>query len=239
MNAAVWLERSARRDGDAPALFDGTRLNATYREFRDRAAALAARGVGRGARVALFLGNRSDSLVALYGVRFAGAAAVPINAKLHAKEAAWILENSGAALCFVSETSGAALRGGWLMTGDVGSLDEDGNLTLHDRSRDVIISGGSNIYPREIEDVLLTHADMRGCAVIGRPSVEWGEEVVAFVVARDGARIDAATLDAVCVAEIARFKRPKLYRFVAEPPKNNYCKVLKTELRALLAETSR
>lgn len=502
MNLAVWLERSASRDGGAPALFDGARLNATYGQFRDRAAALAAAlsalGVAPGARVALFMGNRSDYLVALYGVWFAGAAAVPINAKLHPKEAAWILGDSGAALCFTTTKSGAALsevsdvalvdvegaafaamtqgtggppasrgaedlawlfytsgttgrpkgvrithgmitamslcypldvdavaaedgayyaapmshgaglyapihvrlgarhicpesggfdaaellqaargqgplsmfmaptmvrrlideakrqgsdgagiktivygggpmyradiedavatlgprfvqiygqgecpmaitalsraevadrahprwrerltsvgraqsavevaigdadgrplppgavgeimargapvmpgywdnpeasakalRGGWLMTGDVGSLDADGFLTLQDRSKDVIISGGSNIYPREIEDVLLTHDAVHECAVIGRPSAEWGEDVVAFVVARAGAQIDAATLDALCVAEIARFKRPKLYRFVEALPKNNYGKVLKTDLRRMLAE---
>jgi long-chain acyl-CoA synthetase len=75
---------------------------------------------------------------------------------------------------------------GWLMTGDVGRLDADGYLTLADRSKDVIISGGTNIYPREVEEVLLTHPDVHEVSVVGRPSAEWGEDVVAFVVAVGG-----------------------------------------------------
>lgn len=129
------------------------------------------------------------------------------------------------------EASAAALREGWLYTGDVGSLDADGFLTLKDRSKDVIISGGSNIYPREVEEVLLQHPDVQEVSVVGRAHAEWGEIVVAFVVARPGAALDLAELDALCLEHIARFKRPKEYRLVAELPKNNYGKVLKTELR--------
>lgn len=127
-----------------------------------------------------------------------------------------------------------ALRGGWLHTGDIGSLDGDGYLTLRDRSKDLIISGGSNIYPREIEEVLLRHPDVIEASVVGRPHPEWGEEVVAFVVTRPGAKVDTAALDALCLENIARFKRPKDYRFVESLPKNNYGKILKTELRAIL-----
>jgi len=127
------------------------------------------------------------------------------------------------------------LRGGWLRTGDLGSFDADGFLTLRDRSKDMIISGGSNIYPREIEEVLLRHPDLVEASVVGRPHREWGEEVVAFVVARSGAEIAAETLDRLCLDHIARFKRPRLYRFVDALPKNNYGKVLKTELRRQLA----
>ncbi len=126
------------------------------------------------------------------------------------------------------------LRGGWLHTGDLGSLDENGFLTLRDRAKDMIISGGSNIYPREIEDVLLRHPDLVEAAVIGRPHPEWGEEVVAFVVRRPGAAVDAPALDRLCLAQIARYKRPRDYRFVDSLPKNNYGKILKTELRKLL-----
>jgi acyl-CoA synthetase (AMP-forming)/AMP-acid ligase II len=129
-----------------------------------------------------------------------------------------------------------SLRGGWLWTGDLGSRDARGLLTLKDRSKDLIISGGSNIYPREIEEVLTTHAGVAECAVVSRPHADWGEEVIAFVVPRVGAvAVDAAALDALCLANIARFKRPKAYRFVDTLPKNNYGKVLKTELRAWLA----
>jgi len=125
------------------------------------------------------------------------------------------------------------LRGGWLHTGDLGSLDEAGYLTIRDRSKDMIISGGSNIYPREIEEVLLRHPAVAECSVVGRPHPEWGEEVVAFVV-RSG-DVNTQQLDALCLEHIARFKRPRDYRFVDSLPKNNYGKVLKTELRRRLA----
>jgi long-chain acyl-CoA synthetase len=129
------------------------------------------------------------------------------------------------------EATAATLRGGWLHTGDLGVLDADGFLTLRDRSKDLITSGGSNIYPREVEEVLLQHPAVAEVAVIGRPDPQWGEAVVAFVVAAPGEHCDAALLDAHCLAAIARFKRPKDYRFVDALPKNNYGKVLKTELR--------
>ncbi len=127
------------------------------------------------------------------------------------------------------------LRGGWLHTGDLGSFDEEGFLTLRDRSKDMIISGGSNIYPREIEEVLLRHPDLVEVSVVGRPHPEWGEEVVAFVVARPAAKVEPEQLDRLCLDHIARFKRPRHYRFVDALPKNNYGKVLKTELRLMLA----
>jgi long-chain acyl-CoA synthetase len=134
------------------------------------------------------------------------------------------------------EATADTLRGGWLHTGDLGSFDEDGFLTLRDRSKDMIISGGSNIYPREIEEVLLRHPDLVEVSVVGRPHREWGEEVVAFVVALPEAEVAAEALDRLCLEHIARFKRPRAYRFVDALPKNNYGKVLKTELRRRLAE---
>jgi long-chain acyl-CoA synthetase len=128
----------------------------------------------------------------------------------------------------------ATLRGGWLHTGDLGSLDAQKYLTLSDRSKDLIISGGSNIYPREVEEVLLRHPNVVEASVVGRPHPDWGEEIVAFIVTRPGATVAAAALDALCLDHIARFKRPKDYRFVESLPKNNYGKVLKTELRERL-----
>jgi long-chain acyl-CoA synthetase len=125
------------------------------------------------------------------------------------------------------DATAQALKGGWLHTGDVGTFDADGYLTLKDRSKDLIISGGSNIYPREVEEVLLQHPNVREASVIGRPDREWGEAVVAYVVGE----ASAAELDALCLAHIARFKRPKDYVFVDALPKNNYGKILKTELR--------
>ena len=127
------------------------------------------------------------------------------------------------------QASAAALKGGFLHTGDLGAFDADGYLTLKDRSKDMIISGGSNIYPREVEEILLKHGRVREVSVIGRPDREWGEVVVAYVVG-DAPR---AELDALCLNSIARFKRPKDYVFVEALPKNNYGKILKTELRAM------
>ena len=124
------------------------------------------------------------------------------------------------------------LQGGWLYTGDMGALDADGFLTLKDRSKDVIISGGSNIYPREVEEVLLLHPQVREVAVVGQRDAEWGEVVVAFLVAGEGGTVPGAELDALCLEHIARFKRPKEYRWVEALPKNAYGKVLKTELRS-------
>jgi long-chain acyl-CoA synthetase len=127
------------------------------------------------------------------------------------------------------EATASAIRDGWLHTGDVGSFDADGYLTLKDRSKDMIISGGSNIYPREVEEVLLKHPAVREVSVIGRPDREWGEVVVAYVVGD----AKSAELDKLCLDAIARFKRPKHYVFIDALPKNNFGKILKTELRAM------
>jgi acyl-CoA synthetase (AMP-forming)/AMP-acid ligase II len=129
-----------------------------------------------------------------------------------------------------ADATQATLKAGWLYTGDMGSYDQQGYLTLRDRSKDVVISGGSNIYPREVEEALLEHPGVAEACVVGAPDPEWGEVVVAFIVgsAPDGA-LDAHLLD-----RIARFKRPKRYVFVDELPKNSYGKVLKRELRARL-----
>jgi long-chain acyl-CoA synthetase len=127
-----------------------------------------------------------------------------------------------------------AVRDGWLWTGDVGWLDERGFLTLRDRSKDLIIRGGANIYPREVEEVLLRHPGVLECSVVGCPDADLGESVAAFVVTRPGLAVGEADLDALCLDHIARFKRPRLYRFVDALPKNHYGKVLKTELRGQL-----
>jgi acyl-CoA synthetase (AMP-forming)/AMP-acid ligase II len=137
------------------------------------------------------------------------------------------------------DATAETLRNGWLHTGDVGSFDSDGYLTLRDRSKDLIISGGMNIYPREVEEALLRHPGVRATAVVGRPDAEWGEAVVAFVVAADGVGVPSVDeLDRMCIENIARFKRPKEYRFVDVLPTNNYGKVLKRELRDRLKTES-
>jgi acyl-CoA synthetase (AMP-forming)/AMP-acid ligase II len=129
-----------------------------------------------------------------------------------------------------ADATATTLKDGWLHTGDMGSFDARGFLTLRDRSKDVVISGGSNIYPREVEEVLVEHPGVSEACVVGAPDEEWGEVVVAFVVGS----ASAAELDAHVLERIARFKRPKRYEFVDAIPKNSYGKVLKRELRARL-----
>lgn len=132
------------------------------------------------------------------------------------------------------EATVETLRGGWLHTGDLGNFDEEGFLTLRDRSKDLIISGGMNIYPREVEEVLQLHPNIRAAAVIGKPDPEWGEAVVAFIVAEKKSLPSTEELDQLCLERIARYKRPKEYRFVDSLPTNNYGKVVKRELRETL-----
>ena len=127
------------------------------------------------------------------------------------------------------EATAATLRDGWLHTGDLGVFDADGFLTLKDRAKDVVISGGANIYPREIEELLLTDVGVVEVSVIGRPDSDWGEIVVAYIVGT----ATAEKLDALCLSNIARFKRPKAYVHVDALPKNSYGKILKTSLRAI------
>jgi len=136
------------------------------------------------------------------------------------------------------EATAAALKDGWLYTGDVGVIDADGFLTLKDRTKDMIISGGSNIYPREVEEVLLQHDAVLEASVVGRFHPEWGEEVVAFIVLKPGGKASKLDLDNFCLENIARFKRPKNYRFLDSLPKNNYGKILKTVLREQLESES-
>ena len=126
------------------------------------------------------------------------------------------------------------LREDWLYTGDLGSFDDRGYLTLRDRSKDVVISGGSNIYPREVEEALVEHPGVTEACVVGAPDAEWGEVVVAFIVGTAGEQ----ALDTHLLERIARFKRPKKYVYVEELPKNSYGKVLKRELRGRLEHTA-
>lgn len=134
------------------------------------------------------------------------------------------------------EASAQALQDGWLKTGDLGYLNAEGFLTLKERSKDVVISGGSNIYPREVEEVLLTMPAVAEVSVLGAPDAEWGEVVVAFVVPAANQELNVADLDAHCLAHIARFKRPKRYFIRESLPKNNYGKIVKASLREELQE---
>ncbi len=130
------------------------------------------------------------------------------------------------------------LAEGWLHTGDVGYLTEDGFLVLTDRLKDVIISGGTNIYPREVEEILTAHPSVFEAAVVGAPNREWGEEVVAFIVAKPGRTCTGQELDDWCQQHMAAFKRPRRYEFCSDLPKNNYGKIPKAVLRETLSSAS-
>jgi acyl-CoA synthetase (AMP-forming)/AMP-acid ligase II len=129
------------------------------------------------------------------------------------------------------EATQEALKEGWLHTGDLGRLDESGYLYLLDRKKDLIVSGGANIYPREIEEVLIAHPGVASVAVIGVPDRHWGESVHAVVVTEPGVSLTAAELIAFCQSRIASYKKPRTVDFVTEIPVSNYGKVLKRDLR--------
>ena len=127
-----------------------------------------------------------------------------------------------------------ALRDGWLHTGDVGYFDDDGYLVLVDRVKDMIIRGGENIYPKEIENVLYRHPAVLEAAVVGRPHDVLGEEPVAFISLRSESPTIAAELQTLCAAELAAYKRPRDIIVVDEIPKNPVGKPSKPALRELL-----
>ena len=123
---------------------------------------------------------------------------------------------------------------GWLPTRDMGWMDEDGYLYVAGRKDDMIIRGGENIAPAEVEAVLQSHPSVEEAAVVGVPDVEWGQRVVAFVVLRPGASLSPEALTDFCRERLASFKKPEVVRFVAELPKNPMGKILRKDLRAEL-----
>ncbi len=132
------------------------------------------------------------------------------------------------------EATSYALRNGWLHTGDVGHMDEDHYLYITDRLKDMIIKGGTNIYPREIEEVLYRHPDVREATVFGIPDPEWGEAVIAAIALRREAKATENELGAWCVAHLSTFKKPSRFHFVEELAKNSYGKIMKREVRRVL-----
>jgi acyl-CoA synthetase (AMP-forming)/AMP-acid ligase II len=137
------------------------------------------------------------------------------------------------------EATAQALRDGWLYTGDVGTIDTDGFVTIRDRLKDMLISGGENIYPAEVENMLLGHPAVADAAVIGLPSPKWGEVPLAVVVAKKGATLGDAELLAWCKGKLATFKLPKAAVVVAEIPRNPSGKILKRVLREQFKDTVR
>lgn len=129
-----------------------------------------------------------------------------------------------------------AIIDGWLKTGDIGVFDADGFLYLKDRSKEMIISGGTNIYTKEVEDVILQHPSVQQVAVVAKSDMDWGEIPVAFVVAKGGGKIDLRDVDKHCLSNLSRFKRPKFYKLIDALPVNGLGKVLKRELKTKIAE---
>lgn len=130
------------------------------------------------------------------------------------------------------EATAETLRNGWLHTGDMGYMDENSYLFIMDRSKDMIITGGENVYPREIEEVLIQHPAVHEVSVIGVPDTKWGEAIVGVVSLVQGASSSERELIAFCRDHIASYKKPKRIEFVDNLPKNNYGKIVKSELRA-------
>jgi len=126
-----------------------------------------------------------------------------------------------------------ALRDGWLYTGDVGELDDDGYLYIRDRKKDMLIVGGYNVYPREVEDVLSAHPDVKEVAVTGKPDAYYGEVVTAYVVLRDGALADTDDLVAHCKANLVRYKVPANIHLLVALPRTSIGKIDRIALQRL------
>ncbi|MGE0874288.1 MAG: long-chain fatty acid--CoA ligase, partial [Burkholderiales bacterium] len=122
---------------------------------------------------------------------------------------------------------------GWLCTGDLGHCDADGYYFITGRSKELIIKGGENIAPREIDEALLRHPAVLEAAAVGVPDAAYGQDILACIVVREGARLDEAELRAFCLAELGRYKTPKAFRFVAELPKGPSGKIQRLKLAEL------
>ena len=131
----------------------------------------------------------------------------------------------------LEETSSAFWRDGWFRSGDVGVLDKDGYLYIVDRIKDMIITGGENVYPREVEEVLYTRQEVEGCAVVGVPDKEWGERVTAFIAPKPGQNVVPEELKTFLKTRLSAFKVPKEYIILSELPKSPAGKILKRELK--------
>jgi long-chain acyl-CoA synthetase len=130
-------------------------------------------------------------------------------------------------------TGKAFWKDGWLRTGDIGTVDSKGFVYIVDRLKDLIITGGENVYPREVEEAVYTRPEIEDCAVVGVPDREWGEKVVAYLVPRKGQNIETAEITTFLKTRLALFKIPKEYLIVRELPKSPQGKILRKEVRKL------
>ena len=130
-----------------------------------------------------------------------------------------------------------AFKGGWFHSGDLVRMDEEGYIYVIDRKKDMIISGGENIYPKEIEEVLYTHPDILEAAIVGIPDPNWGESVKAFVVMKPGKQLTEEDVIQYCQQHISSYKKPRIVEFIDALPRNASGKILKTELRKVESST--
>jgi long-chain acyl-CoA synthetase len=130
-----------------------------------------------------------------------------------------------------SNATAETLRNGWLHTGDIGYLDTNRYLYITDRKNDMIISGGANIYPREVEEVIATHPSVAEVSVIGIPDNTWGESVKAFVVTHEKKQVSEKIIIEFCLSHLTSYKKPKSVEFLSLLPKNAYGKIEKQKLR--------
>ena len=135
-----------------------------------------------------------------------------------------------------AQATGEALHQGWYRTGDIGRRDADGHFFVHDRKKNMIISGGENIYPAEVERVLLEHPGVADCGVIGRADIRWDEVPVACIIRKPESNVDAETLKAHVASQLARFKVPREIIFVDELPRTALGKVQHFRLRQLYGD---
>jgi len=134
------------------------------------------------------------------------------------------------------EATSAAFRDGWLLTGDMGYVDDDGYLFVVERKKDLLIRGGFNVYPKDVEEVIYRHPAVCEAAVVGVPDSLMGEEVCAYVVKKDGAEVTEAAIIQHCRSKLAKYKTPRYVEFVTELPKTSIGKIQKKELRRAAAE---
>ena len=246
MNIATNLERSAYFFPERPAVYEGG-LGVTYRQLNEKAnrvaTALLAMGVTPEDHVGLFAPNSADWVAFYFGVIKTGATAVTLSSALTKGELNLLDRGQEGEICVRGRivmkgyhnnpngTRAAFWEDGWLRSGDIGRFDANGYLYIVDRLKDLIITGGENVYSREVEEAIYLRSEVEQCAVLGLPDKEWGERVTAFIVPKPGKTILCDQLASFLKSRLSTFKVPKEYVLMSELPKNAAGKILKRELK--------